>query len=121
MPVFPFKFRFRHAISQPAGAFDRPAGLLTSLPPTPTSASAPPQVSWGDGAYKNATAGTCATWEVVKTCEAEYQTRMRIYKSKGDPQLYAVAFRPTQQTPEVRGVGLVGFACGFVCSLGGGR
>jgi hypothetical protein len=58
------------------------------------------QVSIGDGGFSNATDGTCATWSIVKTCEAIYQTRMRVYKSNKDPGLYTVAFRPTQQTPE---------------------
>jgi hypothetical protein len=60
-------------------------------------------VSWGDNGAASFTAptdGACADWKPIKTCEGVYQTRMRVYKSEKD-QLYAVAFRPTQQNPEV--------------------
>lgn len=62
------------------------------------------QVSWGENGNPNFTAptdGACANWLPIKTCEGIYQTRMRVYKSEKDPQMYAVAFRPTQQNPEV--------------------
>lgn len=69
---------------------------------TLTNTTSYPQVSGGSVDYSDAADGACATWEVVKTCDAIYQTRMRIYQSSKDSGLYAVAFRPTQQTPEVR-------------------
>lgn len=37
-----------------------------------------------------------------QTCEAKYDTRLRIFQSSKDANTYAMAFRPTQMNPMVR-------------------
>ena len=51
--------------------------------------------------FKDDAKGVCSTYKVLKTCQAKYDTRMRIYQSKQEKDVVVVSFRPTQQTPEV--------------------
>jgi hypothetical protein len=55
-------------------------------------------VSWGEDPIE----GACERYTVLKTCEAKYETRMRIYQNSKDKSVAYIMFRPTQQTQEVR-------------------
>ncbi|KAM3572094.1 hypothetical protein VYU27_005891 [Nannochloropsis oceanica] len=57
-------------------------------------------VSMGGPDFKDDSQGVCGTYKVIKTCEAQYQTRMRIYQSKADSNVVVLSFRPTQQNTE---------------------
>jgi hypothetical protein len=65
-----------------------------------------PQVSWNDGGALSLgdedVKGACGTYTVVKTCNAKYATRFRIYQQKENPLVVYVVFPGTKQTPDVR-------------------
>ena len=44
--------------------------------------------------------GMCGLYNVVRTCEGAYETRMRIYQLENDPEVMYVVFRPPQPSPE---------------------